>query len=113
MLVEIVGSPPHALINGDGLSAASMSYQSIHGSADLSPLWLLVHDAGHLVIEISPMCHSILGLCSMSHVCPRIIIVWLMLVTWNVTHLEWSLYCTLRSTTLVMCLALLGVPSMM
>jgi len=30
MLVEILGPPPHTLINGDKLSAASMSYWLIH-----------------------------------------------------------------------------------
>jgi len=39
VLVEILGPLPRALINGDGLSAASMSYWLIHGLADLSPLW--------------------------------------------------------------------------
>src|SRR5882724_5685720 len=57
-----------------------------------------LHDAGHLIIAMSPMYQSISGLCSMSHVCPRKFIVWPMLVMWNVTHLECSLYWTIRST---------------
>jgi len=67
-----------------------------------------LHDAGHLIIVISPVCQSISGLCSMSHVCPRIIIVQPMLVMWNVSHLECSFYWTIRSMTLVICLALYG-----
>ena len=51
-----------------------------------------LHDAGLCIIEISPMCQFISGLCSMSHKCPRIIIVQPMLVMWNIAWLEWSLY---------------------
>jgi len=40
VLIGILGPLLHALFNGDGLSAASMSYQLIHGLADLSPLQL-------------------------------------------------------------------------
>jgi len=47
----------------------------------LSSMVFGLHDAGHLIIEISPMCQSISGLCSMSHICPRITIIQPMLVT--------------------------------
>src|SRR5882724_4603432 len=80
-------------------------------SRSISSVAFGLHDIGHLIIEISPMRQSISGLCSMSHVCPRIIVVWPIPVTWNVAHLEWSLYWTIRSTTSVICPASLGVPS--
>jgi len=35
-----------------------------------------VHKVGHLVILTSPMHQSISGLCSMSHIFPRMIVVW-------------------------------------
>src|SRR5882724_8222195 len=100
VLVEILGCLLHALIDGDGLSAASMPYQLICSLANLSPLWFSACMMLGISSEISPMHQSILGLCSMSHICPRITMVWLMLVTWNVTHSEWSLYWTIRSMTL-------------
>jgi len=40
VLVGILGSTPHALVDGDEYSAASMSYQPIHGLANLSLLWI-------------------------------------------------------------------------
>jgi len=95
--VEILRPLLCALINGDGLLAASTSYQLICGSVNLSSMAFVLHDARHLIIEISPMC-------------PRITGVWLMLVTWNVACWEWSLYWTIRSMALVICLVFIGVP---
>src|SRR5882724_51123 len=57
-------------------------------SQSISSVAFGLHDIGHLVIEISPMHQSTLGLCSMSHVCPRIIVVWPIPIMWNVTCSE-------------------------
>src|SRR5882724_9195687 len=70
-----------------------------------------LHGVRHLVIEISPMHQSISGLCSMSHVYPRIIVVRPIPITWNVARSEWSLYWMIKSTTSVMCPTSLGVLS--
>jgi len=45
-----------------------------------------VHEVGHLVMLMSPVHQFISGLCSMSHVCLRMIVVWPMPVTCNVAH---------------------------
>jgi len=66
VLVEILGPLPHALVDGDGLSAASISYQPICGLADLSPLWFSACMMPGISSVISPMHQSILWLCSMS-----------------------------------------------
>ena len=59
----------------------------------LSSVVFTLHDARHLIIVIFPVHQSISGLCSMSHVCPRIIIVQPMLVIWNVACFQFDSNC--------------------
>jgi len=69
------------------------------------------HEVGHLVMLTSPMHQSISGLCSMSHVCPRMIVVWPMPVMWNMLVLSGWFCIGLSDMTSVMCPTLLGVLS--
>src|SRR5882672_10172245 len=49
------------------------------------------HTTGHLVILTFLVDQSILGLCSTSHVCLRIMVIQPIPVTWKVACSEWSL----------------------
>src|SRR5882724_3260941 len=73
-----------------GLSklSAELSAKPTLGQSVLSAVTLGAHAAEHLFIQTFPVDQSISGICSMSQVCLRIMVILPMPMTWKVAHSE-------------------------
>src|SRR5882724_6287842 len=68
--------------------SAKLSAKPMLGQLVSSVVRLGLHAAKHLFIQTFPVDQSISGLCSTSQVCPRMMVILPMPVTWKVDHSE-------------------------